>query len=132
MFIKKEKYRLNCGKYRLWTLFNIPIVGYWYCENGTDKTKHWVFPLFRKMTFENRRVMYLKININDFYVFDCFQHWVDTAHKMNAIVVIVCDNETVYHTKFVYPNAKMDGNFSISIGDTPAVHAIPFPPLNFK
>lgn len=36
----------------------------------------------------------------------------------------VCDNETVYHTKFVYPNAKMDGNFSISIGDTPAVHAI--------
>ncbi|MBE6390930.1 MAG: hypothetical protein E7042_01825 [Lentisphaerae bacterium] len=95
MFIKKEKYKMSCGKYRLWTLFNIPIVGYWYCENGTDKTKHWVFPLFRKMTFENRRVMYLKININDFYAFDCFQHWVDTAHKMNAIIVIVCDSETV-------------------------------------
>lgn len=36
----------------------------------------------------------------------------------------VCDNETVYHTKFVYPNAKLDGNFSIAIGDTPAVHAL--------
>ena len=95
MFIKKEKYKMSFGKYRLWTLFNIPIVGYWYCENGTDKTKHWTFPLFRKMTFENRRVMYLKININDFYAFDCFQHWVDIAHEMNAIVVIVCDSETV-------------------------------------
>lgn len=95
MFIKKEKYKMSFGKYRLWTIFNIPIFGYWYRENETDKAKHWVFPLFRKMTFTNRRVMYLKININDFYAFDCFQHWVDTAHKMNAIVIIVCDSETV-------------------------------------
>ena len=36
----------------------------------------------------------------------------------------ICDNDIVYHTKFVYPNAKLDGNFEIAIGDTPAVHAI--------
>lgn len=36
----------------------------------------------------------------------------------------ICDNDVIYHTKFVYPNAKIDGNFDIAIGDTPAVHAI--------
>lgn len=36
----------------------------------------------------------------------------------------ICDNDVIYHTKFVYPNAKLDGNFEISIGDQPAVHAI--------
>lgn len=35
----------------------------------------------------------------------------------------VCDNETVIHTKFVFPNASVDGNFNISIGNEPAVHA---------
>lgn len=33
----------------------------------------------------------------------------------------VCDNETVYHTKFVYPNFGVDNNFEIVVGDTPAV-----------
>ena len=35
----------------------------------------------------------------------------------------VCDNETVIHTKFVFPNANIDGNFNISIGNEPTVHA---------
>lgn len=35
----------------------------------------------------------------------------------------VCDNETVLHTKFVFPNASIDGNFTITIGNEPAAHA---------
>lgn len=34
----------------------------------------------------------------------------------------VCDNSTVYHTKFVYPSASIDNNFEITVGDEPAVH----------
>lgn len=34
-----------------------------------------------------------------------------------------CDTSIRYHGKLVFPNAKIDGNFSISIGDEPAVHA---------
>lgn len=36
----------------------------------------------------------------------------------------VCDNDVIYHTKFVFPNAKLDGNFTFSFGDTPAVHSL--------
>ena len=35
----------------------------------------------------------------------------------------ICDNETVIHTKFVFPNASVDGNFNIQVGNEPAVHA---------
>ena len=34
-----------------------------------------------------------------------------------------CDTSIRYHGKLVFPNAKIDGNFSLSIGDEPAVHA---------
>jgi len=36
----------------------------------------------------------------------------------------VCDPDVIYHTKFVFPNAKIDGNFTITFGNEPAVHAL--------
>jgi hypothetical protein len=51
------------------------------------------------------------------------------SFSKNAKIVLdvlcrdVCDNSVVYHTKFVFPNAKVDGNFNISFGNEPAVHA---------
>lgn len=35
----------------------------------------------------------------------------------------VCDQSKVYHTIFVYPNAKIDGNFTMTFGNEPVVQA---------
>jgi hypothetical protein len=54
---------------------------------------------------------------------------VGNSFSKNAKIVLdvlcrdVCDNSSVYHTKFVFPNAKIDGNFNITFGDEPAIHA---------
>lgn len=42
----------------------------------------------------------------------------------------VCDNNVSYHAMFVFPNASIDGNFSIGIGNEPAVHAFSCEALN--
>lgn len=34
-----------------------------------------------------------------------------------------CDNSMVYHGKLEIPSAKVDGNFTIEVGDEPGVHA---------
>lgn len=34
-----------------------------------------------------------------------------------------CDQSVVYHGIIEYPNAKIDGNFSVEFGDEPSVHA---------
>lgn len=57
-----------------------------------------------------------------------YENMQDTFSKTCRLVLDltcrdVCDNDVVYHTKFVYPNAKIDGNFNITIGNEPAVHA---------
>jgi hypothetical protein len=41
----------------------------------------------------------------------------------------ICDANVKYAAKLIYPNAKLDGNFDISFGDTPAVHAFNFTSL---
>lgn len=35
----------------------------------------------------------------------------------------VCDQSTVYHGIIEFPNAKIDGNFSVEFGEEPSVHA---------
>lgn len=34
-----------------------------------------------------------------------------------------CDNSLIYHGKLEIPAAKIDGNFTIEVGDEPGVHA---------
>lgn len=47
-----------------------------------------------------------------------------TAHLLVDILLRdKCDNSVVYHGKLEIPNAKIDGNFTIDIGDEPGVHA---------
>lgn len=41
----------------------------------------------------------------------------------------VCDNGTLYYAKLVMPNAKIDGNFSWTIGNDPAVGSFTFESL---
>lgn len=53
----------------------------------------------------------------------------DTFSKSGRLVLDltcrdVCNNNIVYHTKLVFPNAKLDGNFTLSFGNEPAVHAL--------
>ena len=36
----------------------------------------------------------------------------------------VCDNSKVYHGVFVFPKAKIDGNFSMAFGNEPMAHSI--------
>lgn len=42
---------------------------------------------------------------------------------IDAIGCDVCDQNIKYHIIFVYDNAKIDGNFSMSFGDEPMIHA---------
>lgn len=51
----------------------------------------------------------------------------DTNSKTGKVVIDavlrdVCDNSTIYHAKFVFPNASIDGNFSFAFGNEPTVH----------
>lgn len=42
---------------------------------------------------------------------------------IDAVVRDTCDQSTVYHAIFVYPNAKIDGNFSLAFGSEPVAQA---------
>lgn len=55
------------------------------------------------------------INKGDVFAKDC-------KLVLDVLCRDVCDNATVYHTKFVFPSASIDNNFEIAVGDEPAVH----------
>lgn len=42
---------------------------------------------------------------------------------IDALCRDVCNNNTLYYTKIVIPNASVTGNFTIQAGDTPVPHA---------
>lgn len=87
----------------------------------------------KTLTFDPSFAAESDVEIIAFYTYETdtgvmYQNRGDAFSKKGKLVLDlvqrdVCDDGKKYHTRMVFPAAKVDGNFDISVGNDPAVHA---------
>jgi len=87
----------------------------------------------KTLTFDTSFAANADVEIIVFYTYETatgvmYQNRSDVFSKKGKLVLDlvqrdVCDDGKKYHTRMVFPAAKVDGNFDISVGNDPAVHA---------
>lgn len=87
----------------------------------------------KTLTFDANLAKDADVEIIVFYTYETesgvmYQNRNDKFSKKGKLVLDlvqrdICDDGKKYHTRMVYPAAKVDGNFDINVGNDPAVHA---------
>lgn len=87
----------------------------------------------KTLTFDSAFAANADVEIIVFYTYETetgvmYQNRNDKFSKKGRLVLDlvqrdICDDGKKYHTRMVYPAAKVDGNFDINVGNDPAVHA---------
>lgn len=87
----------------------------------------------KTLTFDAAFAAESDVEIIAFYTYETatgvmYQNRGDVFSKKGKLILDlvqrdVCDDGKKYHTRMVFPAAKVDGNFDISVGNDPAVHA---------
>lgn len=87
----------------------------------------------KTLTFDASFAAEADVEIIVFYTYETatgvmYQNRNDKFSKKGKLILDlvqrdICDDGKKYHTRMVYPAAKVDGNFDINVGNDPAVHA---------
>lgn len=89
-FYEKDKFILDDGRIKIKKFLN-GVAEYRSIKEGDKKIRK--FTLFPKQKTIKEPVFYLKIHGIREFSLKCFQKWVDVAHEMGAMVILVCDDK---------------------------------------
>lgn len=88
-------YTPELGKFKQIKLFSIVLAQFY--KNPKQKTKETKFKIlpnrsYHKYASKKELAFYLKVNRDACYTLDCLHRWLAVAERMNAAVIIICDN----------------------------------------
>lgn len=88
---EKIKIKLKDGKSRQFCICGIPI--FQYDKLYGNKIQYY-FPLYRRISKNNKIACYFKVNRLREYTFLCIQNWINVfEYKKNIDLYIICDND---------------------------------------